>query len=42
MDEADDDVDESSDDLEELVESLMLIQVVNWKQQEERIKELGE
>jgi len=32
MDEADDDVDESSDDLEELVESLMLVQVVNWKQ----------
>ncbi len=31
MDEADDDVDESSDDLEELVESLILVQVVNWK-----------
>lgn len=38
MDEADDDVDESSDDLEELVESLILVQVVNWKQQEERIE----
>lgn len=38
MDEADDDVDESSDDLEELVESLILVQVVNWKQQQERIE----
>ena len=33
MDEADDDVvDESSDDLEELVESLIFCSVVNWKQ----------